>query len=126
MHGSERNTDNSWIIMVVDLRDNEAEHDIKAKFVFIGAGGAALKLLQEIGIPEAKSYAGFSVSGQFLVVENPDVANHHLAEMYGQASVGAPPISVLHIGTRILDGKHVVPSGSSATPSTKLLRNGSL
>ena len=80
-----------------------------------GAGGAALKLLQESGIPEAKDYAGFPVGGQFLVSENPDVVNHHLAKVYGKASVGAPPMSVPHIDTRVLDGKRVVLFGPFAT-----------
>ena len=99
---------------------------IKAKFVFIGAGGAALKLLQESGIPEADDYAGFPVGGQFPVSENPEVVNRHLAKVYGQASVGAPPMSVPHIDTRMLDGKRVVLFGPFATFSTKFLKNGSL
>ena len=126
VRGFKRNADNSWTVTVADLKNNEAEHDIKAKFVFIGAGGAALKLLQETDIPEAKGYAGFPVGGQFLVAENPDVVNRHLAKVYGQASVGAPPMSVPHIDTRILDGKRVVLFGPFATFSTKFLKNGSL
>ncbi|HGN9371963.1 TPA: malate dehydrogenase (quinone) [Citrobacter pasteurii] len=126
VRGFKRNADNSWTVTVADLKNNEAEHAIKAKFVFIGAGGAALKLLQETDIPEAKGYAGFPVGGQFLVAENPDVVNRHLAKVYGQASVGAPPMSVPHIDTRILDGKRVVLFGPFATFSTKFLKNGSL
>ncbi|MCO4161896.1 malate dehydrogenase (quinone) [Citrobacter youngae] len=126
VRGFKRNADNSWTVTVADLKNNEAEHAIKAKFVFIGAGGAALKLLQETDIPEAKGYAGFPVGGQFLVADNPDVVNRHLAKVYGQASVGAPPMSVPHIDTRILDGKRVVLFGPFATFSTKFLKNGSL
>ena len=126
VRGFKRNADNSWTVTVADLKNGEAEHAIKAKFVFIGAGGAALKLLQETGIPEAKDYAGFPVGGQFLGSENPDVVNNHLAKVYGQASVGAPPMSVPHIDTRILDGKRVVLFGPFATFSTKFLKNGSL
>ena len=109
-----RNDDNSWTVTVADLKNGTAQN-IRAKFVFIGAGGAALKLLQESGIPEAKDYAGFPVGGQFLVSENPDVVNHHLAKVYGKASVGAPPMSVPHIDTRVLDGKRVVLFGPFAT-----------
>ncbi|EKJ8218871.1 malate dehydrogenase (quinone) [Citrobacter sedlakii] len=126
VRGFKRNSDNTWTVTVADLNKGEAEHQIKAKFVFIGAGGAALKLLQETGIPEAKDYAGFPVGGQFLVAENPDVVNRHLAKVYGQASVGAPPMSVPHIDTRVLDGKRVVLFGPFATFSTKFLKNGSL
>ncbi|MDD0440958.1 malate:quinone oxidoreductase, partial [Shigella sonnei] len=120
-----RNDDNTWTVTVADLKNGTAQN-IRAKFVFIGAGGAALKLLQESGIPEAKDYAGFPVGGQFLVSENPDVVNRHLAKVYGKASVGAPPMSVPHIDTRVLDGKRVVLFGPFATFSTKFLKNGSL
>ena len=126
VRGFKRNEDNTWTVTVADLKNGEAEHHIKAKFVFIGAGGAALKLLQETGIPEADQYAGFPVGGQFLVAEDPDVVNRHLAKVYGQASVGAPPMSVPHIDTRVLDGKRVVLFGPFATFSTKFLKNGSL
>ncbi|MDY0971901.1 malate dehydrogenase (quinone) [Siccibacter turicensis] len=126
VRGFKRNDDKSWTVTVADLKNNEQERTIKAKFVFIGAGGAALKLLQETGIPEADNYGGFPVGGQFLVSENPDVVNRHLAKVYGQASVGAPPMSVPHIDTRMLDGKRVVLFGPFATFSTKFLKNGSL
>ncbi|VEC51934.1 Malate:quinone oxidoreductase [Klebsiella aerogenes] len=99
---------------------------LKLNLIFIGAGGAALTLLQETGIPQAKEYAGFPVGGQFLVCENPEVVNHHLAKVYGQAEVGAPPMSVPHIDTRIIDGKRVVLFGPFATFSTRFLKNGSL
>ena len=121
-----RNADNSWTVTVSDASDRKVRRTIRAKFIFIGAGGAALKLLQQTGIPQAKEYAGFPVGGQFLVCENPEVVNHHLAKVYGQASVGAPPMSVPHIDTRIIDGKRAVLFGPFATFSTKFLKNGSL
>ncbi|SES75860.1 malate dehydrogenase (quinone) [Kosakonia radicincitans] len=120
-----RNADNSWSVTLSNLKGG-GERVVKAKFIFIGAGGAALKLLQESGIPEAADYAGFPVGGQFLVAENPDVVNHHLAKVYGQATVGAPPMSVPHIDTRIIDGKRVLLFGPFATFSTRFLKNGSL
>ncbi|HEY2452474.1 MAG TPA: malate dehydrogenase (quinone) [Scandinavium sp.] len=121
-----RNADNSWTVIVSNANDRKIRRTVRAKFIFIGAGGAALKLLQQTGIPQAKEYAGFPVGGQFLVCENPDVVNHHLAKVYGQASVGAPPMSVPHIDTRIIDGKRAVLFGPFATFSTKFLKNGSL
>ena len=120
-----RNADNSWHVTIKNVQSGEAQ-TIDAKYVFIGAGGAALTLLQETGIPQAKEYAGFPVGGQFLVCENPEVVNHHLAKVYGQAEVGAPPMSVPHIDTRIIDGKRVVLFGPFATFSTRFLKNGSL
>ncbi|WP_086868122.1 malate dehydrogenase (quinone) [Kosakonia pseudosacchari] len=125
VRGLKRNADNSWNVTLHNLQSG-AEQIIKAKFIFIGAGGAALKLLQASGIPEAADYAGFPVGGQFLVAENPAVVNHHLAKVYGQATVGAPPMSVPHIDTRIIDGKRVLLFGPFATFSTRFLKNGSL
>lgn len=121
-----RNADNTWNVAIASLKNSGVDQVIKAKFIFIGAGGAALKLLQESGIPEAAEYAGFPVGGQFLVSENPDVVNSHLAKVYGQATVGAPPMSVPHIDTRIIDGKRVLLFGPFATFSTRFLKNGSL
>ncbi len=114
-----RNADKSWTVTLADADNRRQKRVIKAKFIFIGAGGAALTLLQETGIPQAKEYAGFPVGGQFLVCENPEVVNHHLAKVYGQAEVGAPPMSVPHIDTRIIDGKRVVLFGPFATFSTR-------
>ncbi|KNA26261.1 malate dehydrogenase (quinone) [Pantoea ananatis] len=120
-----RNSDNSWHVTIKDAK-NGGERTVDAKYVFIGAGGGALKLLQKTGIPEADNYAGFPVGGSFLVTENSAIAERHLAKVYGQASVGAPPMSVPHLDTRYLDGKRVVLFGPFATFSTKFLKNGSL
>ncbi|MEO3991029.1 malate dehydrogenase (quinone) [Pseudocitrobacter cyperus] len=121
-----QNADKSWTVTVSDANNSHAKRTIKAKFIFIGAGGAALKLLQQTKIPQAKEYAGFPVGGQFLVCENPEVVGHHLAKVYGQADVGAPPMSVPHIDTRVIDGKRVILFGPFATFSTRFLKNGSL
>lgn len=119
-----RNDDNSWHVTITDVKDGK-EHSVDAKYVFIGAGGGALKLLQKTGIPEADNYAGFPVGGSFLVSENPEIAKLHREKVYGQASVGAPPMSVPHLDARVLDGKRVVLFGPFATFSTKFLKNGS-
>jgi len=120
-----RNADNSWHVTIKDVKSGD-EHTIDAKYVFIGAGGGALKLLQETGIEEGKNYAGFPVGGSFLMTENPEITSRHLEKVYGQASVGAPPMSVPHIDARVIDGKRVVLFGPFATFSTKFLKNGSL
>ncbi|WP_409158898.1 malate dehydrogenase (quinone) [Pectobacterium sp. B2J-2] len=121
-----RNADNTWSVTYADLKHGEKESVIKAKFVFIGAGGAALPLLQKSGIPEADLYGGFPVGGEFLVTENPEIVKRHMAKVYGKASVGAPPMSVPHLDTRIFDGKPVLLFGPFATFSSKFLKNGSL
>ncbi|EPA98133.1 malate dehydrogenase (quinone) [Pseudomonas umsongensis] len=119
-----KNADGSWRVSYKNLKDG-SKSETDAKFVFIGAGGGALHLLQKSGIPEAKEYAGFPVGGSFLVTENPTIAEQHLAKAYGKASVGAPPMSVPHLDTRVLDGKRVILFGPFATFSTKFLKEGS-
>ncbi|WP_347906089.1 malate dehydrogenase (quinone) [Pseudomonas purpurea] len=119
-----RNEDGTWRVSYKNLKDG-TETQTDAKFVFIGAGGGALHLLQKSGIPEAQEYAGFPVGGSFLVTENPTIAEQHMAKAYGKASVGAPPMSVPHLDTRVLDGKRVILFGPFATFSTKFLKEGS-
>ncbi|MCS3841604.1 malate dehydrogenase (quinone) [Pseudomonas sp. JAI111] len=119
-----KNADGTWRVSYKNLKDG-SKTETDAKFVFIGAGGGALHLLQKSGIPEAKEYAGFPVGGSFLVTDNPTIAEQHLAKAYGKASVGAPPMSVPHLDTRVLDGKRVILFGPFATFSTKFLKEGS-
>jgi malate dehydrogenase (quinone) len=119
-----RNADGTWRVTAYD-RETEARQVVDARFVFGGAGGGALPILQLSGIPEADDYAGFPVGGSFLVTENPAVASRHQAKVYGKASVGSPPMSVPHLDTRFLDGKQVLLFGPFATFSTKFLKEGS-
>lgn len=120
-----RLSDGRWQVTLQNLMNNTAR-TVVAKHIFIGAGGGALPLLQKTGIAEAKKFAGFPVGGSFLVTENPDLVSQHLAKVYGKASVGAPPMSVPHVDTRVLDGKRVLLFGPFATFSTKFLKQGSL
>ncbi|AWB22307.1 malate dehydrogenase (quinone) [Methylobacterium currus] len=124
VQGIAKNADGSWRVTSRNLRDGSRQA-VDAKFVFIGAGGGALHLLQASGIPEGQDYAGFPVGGSFLINENPDVATLHLAKAYGKASVGSPPMSVPHLDTRVLGGKRVLLFGPFATFSTKFLKEGS-
>ncbi|MBD8906349.1 malate dehydrogenase (quinone) [Methylorubrum zatmanii] len=124
VEGMERNKDGTWRVTSKNLKDGSRQ-SVDAKFVFIGAGGGALHLLQKSGIPEADDYAGFPVGGSFLVTDNQEVATRHLAKAYGKASVGSPPMSVPHLDTRVIDGKRVILFGPFATFSTKFLKEGS-
>lgn len=120
-----RNDDGSWRVSAFDVNDSSKVQTVDARHIFIGAGGAALPLLQRTGIPEAKQYAGFPVGGEFLVTDNPAITARHLAKVYGLADTGSPPMSVPHLDTRVLDGKTVLLFGPFATWSTKFLKNGS-
>ncbi|MBB3214235.1 malate dehydrogenase (quinone) [Herbaspirillum sp. Sphag1AN] len=119
------NEDGTWRVSYKNLKDGSST-DVDAKFLFIGAGGGALRLLQQSGIPEARDYAAFPVGGSFLVTENPAIAERHMAKAYGIASTGAPPMSVPHLDTRVIDGKRIILFGPFATFSTKFLKEGSL
>lgn len=101
------------------------QRKVKAKFVFVGAGGGAILLLQKADIPESKGYGGFPVGGEWLVCNNPKIVQKHMAKVYGKASVGAPPMSVPHLDTRFIDGKHSLLFGPYAGFSTKFLKRGS-
>ncbi|MBF9264953.1 malate dehydrogenase (quinone) [Paracidovorax cattleyae] len=120
-----QNADKTWNVTVAQLAEGGKEKTIKARFVFVGAGGAALKLLQASGIPESKNYAGFPVGGQFLATENPELTARHDVKAYGIASTGSPPMSVPHMDARNLDGKPVVLFGPFALATTKFLKSGS-
>lgn len=96
-----------------------------ARFVFVGAGGWALKLLQRSGIPEISGYGVFPIGGQWLKTTNPALVSQHKAKVYSQASVGAPPMSVPHLDTRVVDGEASLLFGPFATFSPKFLKNGS-
>jgi malate dehydrogenase (quinone) len=114
----------SWRVKIRDEMSGEHRY-IRAKFVFIGAGGGSLPLLQKSGIPEGRGYGGFPVSGVWLRCDNPDVASRHNAKVYGKASVGSPPMSVPHLDTRHIEGKVSLLFGPYAGFSTKFLKHGS-
>jgi len=118
-HQVNAKTKDSWVITA----DNGWV--IHSDFVFIGAGGAAISLLEKAGIPEAYGYAGFPVSGQFLVCKNKEVIKKHSAKVYGKADIGAPPMSVPHLDTRVIDGEKQLLFGPFAGFSTKFLKHGS-
>lgn len=98
---------------------------INARFVFVGAGGGALSLLQSSGIPEIKGFGGFPISGKFLRCDKPSVVREHQAKVYGKAAVGAPPMSVPHLDTRVVDGKKSLLFGPYAGFSPNFLKKGS-
>ena len=116
--------DKTWRIKVTDLATGK-KRKVYTKFVFIGAGGGSLPLLEKANVHEGKGYGGFPVSGQWLKCINPDVIAKHRAKVYGKASVGAPPMSVPHIDSRMIDGEKALLFGPFAGFSTRFLKNGS-
>lgn len=120
----DRAKDNTWHVKLLDLTTKHTK-TISAKFVFLGAGGGALPLLQKADIDESKGYGGFPVSGQWLICHNPNVIKQHYAKVYGKAAVGAPPMSVPHLDTRMINGKPALLFGPFAGFTTKFLKAGS-
>jgi malate dehydrogenase (quinone) len=119
-----RTSDGSWKVKVIDIESGKNESHI-AKFVFIGAGGGSLHLLQKSGIPEGKFIGGFPISGVFMVCNNTNVVAKHHAKVYGKAKVGAPPMSVPHLDTRFIENKKSLLFGPFAGFSPKFLKSGS-
>jgi malate dehydrogenase (quinone) len=123
--GLDRESGGRWRVSVEDTYSGGVEA-VSAKFVFIGAGGGALPLLQKSKIPEGKGYGGFPVSGIWLRCDVDAVSQRHHAKVYGKASLGSPPMSVPHLDTRIIDGKHSLLFGPYAGFSTRFLKHGEL
>ena len=119
-----KGSDGRWLVKIKN-RANGQVKTLNTKFVFLGAGGGALPLLQKSGIEESKGYGGFPVSGQWLVCQNEDVVKQHNAKVYGKAAIGAPPMSVPHLDTRIINGKPALLFGPYAGFTTKFLKQGS-
>ena len=120
----DRTTDGRWKVTVKDRTSGERS-TTTARFVFVGAGGYAVHLLQKSGIPEAKGYGGFPVSGQFLRCTNPELIEAHCAKVYGKPQVKAPPMSMPHLDRRISDGKPGLLFGPYAGFTPKFLKRGS-
>jgi malate dehydrogenase (quinone) len=119
-----RQADGTWNVHVENLAGH-ARTIVNAKFVFVGAGGGALPLLQTSGIPEIKGFGGFPISGKFVKCDNPEIVKQHRAKVYGKAAVGAPPMSVPHLDTRVVDGKESLLFGPYAGFSPNFLKKGS-
>lgn len=121
----EQQKDQTWQVELKD-RNTRKTTLINTRFVFIGAGGAALTLLQKSGIKEGKGYGGFPVSGQWLICNNQAIVEQHHAKVYGKPPLGAPPMSVPHLDTRIINGKKALLFGPFAGFTTKFLKKGSI
>ncbi len=118
----EKYKDEDWHL---NLKAKNETYNVQAPFVFLGAGGGALSLLQKSSIPEAQSYGGFPVSGQWLTCTKPDLVHKHHGKVYGKAKVGSPPMSVPHLDSRWISGKRSLLFGPFAGFSTKFLKQGS-
>ena len=118
-----RQRDGSWTLTVRNRRIGE-NRKLNTKFVFVGAGGHALRLLQKSGIEEAKGFGGFPIAGKFLRSGNPAITGAHRAKVYGLPAVGAPAMTAAHLDARIVNGKPWLLFGPFAGWSPKFLKHG--
>jgi malate dehydrogenase (quinone) len=118
-----RQSDGTWTLLIRNRRTGE-KHRLNAKFVFVGAGGDALPLLQKSGIDEVKGFAGFPIAGRFLRAGSPALTAAHRAKVYGVPAPGAPPLGALHLDLRFVSGKSWLAFGPYAGWSPKFLKHG--
>ncbi|WP_183391936.1 malate:quinone oxidoreductase [Kineococcus radiotolerans] len=121
-----RRRGSGWTVVGESTGASGGSFQVATPFVFVGSGGGALHLLQRSGIPEGQGFGGFPVSGQWLRCTNEEVVERHAAKVYGQAEVGAPPMSVPHLDTRFDHGRRALMFGPYAGFSPKFLKQGSL
>ena len=113
---------NNWEINLIQKGEKKS---LTTKYLFLGAGGNAITLLQKSKIPESKLYGGFPVSGKWLICEKPALVNKHNAKVYGKAGLGAPPMSVPHLDSRWIKERKYLLFGPYAGFTTKFLKEGS-
>ncbi len=113
---------NNW---AVHLNKGGKRKTLIAKYIFLGAGGKSITLLQKSKIPEGRLFGGFPVSGKWLICENNELTTQHNAKVYGKAAIGSPPMSVPHLDARWINGKRYLLFGPFAGSTTKFLKEGS-
>jgi len=118
-----RQSDGSWTLLITNRRTRQKRR-LNARFVFVGAGGDALPLLQKSGIEGVKGFAGFPIGGRFLRADNPVLTAAHRAKVYGTPAPGAPPLGALHLDLRFVQGKPWLVFGPYAGWSPKFLKHG--
>lgn len=128
--GLTRQSDGGWQVITRNVKTG-VEVETLAKTVLLGAGGWTLKLLRSArdqqgrpAVPEVRGYGLLPISGKFLKSENPEVVAQHQVKVYGQAPIGAPPMSVPHLDARVIDGKRSVLFGPFAGAIPRFLTNG--
>jgi malate dehydrogenase (quinone) len=111
-----------WEAQVRHMESGEAR-PVRARFVFVGAGGGTLPLLQASGLPVARGLGAFPIAGQWLVCENPEVVGRHFAKVYGMPPADSGALGGPHLDVRHLHGKRVLLFGPFATWTTKFLHH---
>jgi malate dehydrogenase (quinone) len=111
-----------WRVGVRCVASGE-RRETRAKFVFVGAGGGSLSLLQSTGLPEAAGLAGFPIGGEWLVCDEPPVCARHAAKVYGITPPSSPSLGGGHLDLRRLNGRRQLLYGPFASWTTRFLKH---
>jgi len=99
------------------------ERELRARFVFVGAGGGSLPLLQSTGLAEVAGLAGFPIGGQWMVCDEPSVCARHEAKVYGTTPPSSPSLGAGHLDVRRLSGRRQLLFGPFASWTTSFLKH---
>jgi malate dehydrogenase (quinone) len=95
----------------------------RARFVFVGAGGGSLPLLQTTRLAEVAGLGGFPIGGQWLVCDEPAICAQHEAKVYGATPPSSPSLGSAHLDLRRLHGKRQLLFGPFASWTTRFLKH---
>ena len=126
VQGLERETDGRWIVTVRGHRHRRAPHRphpvrLRRRRRRRPAAAAAGRHPRDRAASAASRSAASSCAPR-----SPELVSGHQAKVYGQAAVGAPPMSVPHLDLRLIDGDHSLLFGPYAGFSPKFLKAGSM
>jgi len=95
----------------------------RVKFVFVGAGGGSLPLLQSTGLSEVAGLGGFPIGGEWLVCDEPEVCARHDAKVYGATPPSSPSLGAGHLDVRRLNGRRQLLYGPFGSWTTRFLKH---
>src|SRR5699024_10280954 len=121
---TEQNKDEQWEVHVRNDAANTLENH-SADFLFIGAGGHSIPLLQKTKIKQRKHLGGFPIPGASLYCDDPETGKQHHAKGDGKEPEATRPMTVPDLGKRDVDGKELWLCGPCAAIGPKFLKKGS-
>ncbi|CAE8668776.1 unnamed protein product [Polarella glacialis] len=121
-----KQSDGKWLVTTKNSSTGRGFQALKAKFVFVGAGGWALIMLQKAGVTQVRGYMALPVTGDWAVCQNPEVVAKHKVKVYAPGAPGAPPMSMPHLDYRSIGGKEMLLFGPFGSITFKFLRYGSI
>merc|ERR1719316_1787680 len=121
-----KEADGRWLVTTKNTSTGRGINRVRAKFVFAGAGGWALLMLQKAGIPQVNGYMALPVTGDWAICQNPDVVSQHKVKVYAPGAPGAPPMSMPHLDYLSSGGKEMLLFGPFGSITFKFLRYGSV